>query len=390
MSRDYDGVALAAPVTFGYERYSEHAVPWFAGRTLAAMLESSGIDKDAIDGFSLASFSLPPDTPPSIAEYLGLELRYLESLPFGGASGVISARRAVRAVQCGDADIVACIGADTLNPQGFGDLVANFSGATIDASYPYAAGGPNIPFALLTRAYMDRYGATREDFARISVSQRYNANHCEHALLGHKSLSMDDYLAAPPIVEPLHLYDCVMPCAGADGFLVMKEDRARDLGIPAVRLGGAFECFNAYPDDLVQLRSGWSRYGAALYEQAGTGPKAIDVIETYDDYPVVVMLQFEGMQMCGEGEGAAFARDNPLTFDGPGPAHNTSGGQLSVGQAGAAGGFLGIVEAVRQLVGAAGENQVADARTALVTGFGMINYDRGLCSAAAILERVGE
>ncbi|MFT5417063.1 MAG: acetyl-CoA acetyltransferase, partial [Gammaproteobacteria bacterium] len=72
-----------------------------------------------------------------------------------------------------------------------------------------------------------------------------------------------------------------------------------------------------------------------------------------------------------------------------GPAHNTSGGQLSVGQAGAAGGFLGIVEAIRQLTHSAGRNQVRAADNALVTGFGMINYDRGLCSSGAILSTVG-
>jgi len=385
VSQAYDGAVIIAPVSCGYERYSEHGVPWFVGRTLDAMLRLAGLDKTAVDGLAVASFSLPPDTPPSLAEYLGLELRYLEALPFGGASGIIAARRAARAIQAGDAEMIACIGADTLEPTGFGELVANFSTATIDASYPYAAGGPNLPFAVMTRAYASRYATRREDFGRICVAQRHNANHCEHALLGHKTLSMDEYLAAPPVVEPLHLYDCVMPCAGADGFLVTSAARARELAVPAAKFDGAFECFNAYPEDLVQLRAGWSRYGTALYEQTGTAPAAIDLIETYDDYPVVVMLQLEGMKLCAEGEAARFVNDHPLTFDGPGPAHNTSGGQLSVGQAGAAGGFLGIVEAARQLTGTAGRNQVRDPATALVTGFGMINYDRGLCSAAAIL-----
>jgi acetyl-CoA acetyltransferase len=196
MSTSYDGVVLTAPVSFGYERYSEHGVPWFAGNALAEMLRVSGLDKAAIDGLAIASFSLPPDTPPSLAEYFGLELRLLEALPFGGASGVIAARRAARAIQARDAEVVACIGADTSSPEGFGDLVANFSTATIDSSFPYAAGGPNLPFALMTRAYMDRYGVEREDFGRLCVSQRYNANHCDYALLGHKKLTLEDYLAA--------------------------------------------------------------------------------------------------------------------------------------------------------------------------------------------------
>ena len=378
-------IALVAPITFGYVRYSDEDVTWFAGNTLRAMLERCGLTSDAIDGLSIASFSLAPDTPASLCEYLGLELRYLEALPFGGASGVIAANRAARAIRAGDADVVACIGADTLRTDSFGTLLANFSSATMDGSFPYAAGGANLPFALMTRAYMDRYGATRTDFGRICVAQRYNANHCAHALLGGKQLSLADYLAARAVVEPLHLYDCVMPCAGAEGFLVMSEARARELGQAYVVLKSAFESFNTYSDDPVQLRGSWSRYGAALYERSDVDVSALDIVETYDDYPVVVMIQLEGMGLCPEGAASRFVRENALTFDGDGIAHNTSGGQLSAGQAGAAGGFLGIVEAIRQLTGSAAGHQVRDPTTALVTGFGMVNYDRGICSGAAIL-----
>jgi acetyl-CoA acetyltransferase len=79
-------------------------------------------------------------------------------------------------------------------------------------------------------------------------------------------------------------------------------------------------------------------------------------------------------------------RSHTLTNDGSFP-QNTSGGQLSVGQAGAGGGYLGLVEAIRQLTGAVLGSQVPDAKIGLVSGFGMINYDRGLASAAAILAR---
>jgi len=82
----------------------------------------------------------------------------------------------------------------------------------------------------------------------------------------------------------------------------------------------------------------------------------------------------------------AFIRKHSFTIDGSLP-FNTSGGQLSVGQAGAAGGFLGLVQALRQVTGQAMKTQVANARHALVSGFGMINYDRGICTGAAILGR---
>ena len=127
-------------------------------------------------------------------------------------------------------------------------------------------------------------------------------------------------------------------------------------------------------------------FRSELYGMAGLTPADIDFVQTYDDYPVISMMQFEDLGFCEKGEGPDFVRQHTFTTDGSFP-HNTSGGQLSVGQAGAAGGHLGIVEAMRQLLGSAAGTQVAEAKVGLVSGFGMINYDRGLASAAAILAR---
>ena len=386
-ARDYRGVAIAVPVSFGYARHSERGAAWFAGGVLRELLHRSGLGKDAIDGLAVASFTLAPDSVVTLTQQVGLAPRWLESLPYGGASGVIALRRAARAVQAGDAEVIACIAADTNRPEGFRDLVANFSSFSVDASWPYGAGGPNTAFALITAHYMQRTGATREDFARLCVAQRHNARHVPHALLGAKPLSLADCLAARPVAEPLHLFDCVMPCAGAEGFLVMSEERARSLGVPFARVRAAEELHNAFSEDAVQWRAGWHAFAPCLWEAAGCAPREVDIVETYDDYPVISMLQFEGLGLCAPGEGPRFVRESVFTNDGGGLPHNTSGGQLSCGQAGAAGGFLGLVEALRQLTGQAGGWQVPGARRALIGGYGMINYDRGLCSSAAVLER---
>jgi acetyl-CoA acetyltransferase len=110
----------------------------------------------------------------------------------------------------------------------------------------------------------------------------------------------------------------------------------------------------------------------------------MDFLQAYDDYPVISLMQIEDLGFCAKGEGAAFVRAHAFTHDGDFPL-NTSGGQLSVGQAGAAGGFLGMTEAIRQLTGAADGRQVKDAKLGLVSGFGMINFDRGLGSGAVVL-----
>ena len=164
----------------------------------------------------------------------------------------------------------------------------------------------------------------------------------------------------------------------------MRRQQAEDLGLGHARILGTIERHNAFPDDPIQMRGGWALDRDDLYAMAGVGPADIDVLETYDDYPVISLMQMEDLGFCGKGEGPEFVRERTFTADGDFPV-NSSGGQLSVGQAGIAGGYLGLVEAVRQVTGEAIGAAVSDAKVALSSGFGMINYDRGLCSAAAIL-----
>jgi acetyl-CoA acetyltransferase len=382
----YDGVVIAAPVTIPYRRYSINTAHWWIGRAVRAVLMQARLRPADIDGLSLASFTIGPDTAIGLTQHLGLSPRWLDHVPLGGASGVVSLRRAARAVQCGDAEFVVCVAGDTNHVDSFRKTLSTFSRFAQDAVYPYGSGGPNAGFALITRHYMQRYGATREDFGKICVAQRQNALGFPHALM-KKPLTMEDYLTARPISDPIHLYDCVMPCAGAEAFLVCSEDRAKSLGIAAVRVLATIERHNAFADDPIQFRGGWALDAGELYAMAGIAPDRVDFLETYDDYPVICMMQIEDLGFCGKGEAPSFVRAHGLTVAGSFP-HNTSGGQLSVGQAGAAGGYLGLVEAVRQLTGSALGAAVPKARIGLVSGFGMITYDRGLASAAALLAGV--
>jgi acetyl-CoA acetyltransferase len=381
----YEGVALAVPVTVPYVRYSTHGAHWFVGQALRRLLDESGLAKEQVDGLIVSSFSLAPDTAVGVTQHMGVSPRWLDHIPTGGAAGVMAVRRAARAVQAGDAEIVACIAGDTNHVDSFRLTLGSFSNFARDASYPYGSGGPNSIFAMITANYMRTYGATREDFGRIAVDQRTNALRNPNALF-KKPLSIEEYMAARPISDPIHLFDCVMPCAGAEAFLVMREERARDLGLPHALVHGAIERHNAYSGDPVMVRGGWAMDREDLYAQADARPDDVDFIQTYDDYPVISMMQFEDLGFCGKGEGPAFVRSRRTTFDGEFP-NNTSGGQLSCGQPGAAGGFLGVTESLLQLTGRAGDRSVKDAKLGLVGGFGMVTYDRCLCTGAVLLGR---
>ena len=381
--QSYDGVVLCCPVSVPYQRYSIDAAHHWIAQALRGTLQS-GLRKDDLDGFCVASFTLFPDTAVGLTQHLGLCPRWLDHIPMGGASGIVALRRAARAVQAGDAEIVACVAGDTNHIDSFRSLLSSFSRFAMDASYPYGYGGPNASFALLTDRYMTLYGAERADFGRLCVAQRANALRYPHAVM-KKPLTLDDYLRARPIADPLALFDCVMPVAGAEAFLVMTEDEAARRGLPAARITGAIERHNAFAEDPIQLRGGWEMDRDQLYDMAQCAPGDMDLLQTYDDYPVISMMQIEDLGFAEKGAGPDFIRDKDLTVTGDFP-HNTNGGQLSAGQAGAAGGFIGLVEAIRQVSGIAGPTQVAGARRGLVSGFGMINFDRGLCSGAAILE----
>ena len=167
--------------------------------------------------------------------------------------------------------------------------------------------------------------------------------------------------------------------------MVMSRENADRLGLPYAKILSTIERHNSFPEDPIQMRGGWVLDVDELYDVADKAPEDIDFVCTYDDYPIINVLQLEDLGFCRKGEGPTFIRDHEFTWNGDFPL-NPSGGQLSVGQAGAAGGYLGLVEAIRQLTGNPRGHQVSSATIGLVSGFGMINYDRGLCSAATILE----
>jgi acetyl-CoA acetyltransferase len=379
----YKDVVVTAPVSVPYERYSPEPAHWWLAQALSKLGETSGLRPEHIDGLCVSSFTLFPDTAAGLTQHFGLIPRWLDHVPTGGASGVIALRRAARAVQSGDASVVACLAGDTNHVDSFRAMLTTFSRFSQDASYPYGSGGPNGSFSLMTRYYMNTYGIQREDFGKLCVAQRDNALKIPHALM-KKPLTLDEYMNARLIADPIVLYDCVMPCAGAEAYLVMREGDAKAQGLPYANILSTIERHNAFPEDPVQIRGGWALDVDELWGMADVGPNDVDLLQTYDDYPVISVMQMEDLGFCKKGEAAEFIRMNSFTHEGSFP-HNTSGGQLSVGQAGAAGGYLGMVEAIRQLTGNAEKNAVPDAKVAVISGFGIINFDRGLCSGAAIL-----
>ena len=363
--------------------YTRHPDPGTTTESLLAdaftrVLAAAGLRSGDVDGLGVASFTLRPDHAIDLAWRLGVRLRWLMEDTNGGAAAVNMLQHAARAVEAGDAETIVLLAGDRLLRDEFSALVDSYNRATRDHVAPIPGLGPNTQFAFATRRHMAANGLTREDYGRVAVLQRRWAAGNPGAVY-REPLTLEEYLAAPVVAEPLHRYDCVPVVSGADAVVVARAERApAGVRIRALR---AFHNHDAQEGD--GLTTGLAEVVADLWAAAGAEPADADVVCVYDDYPVMVYVQLADLGFIPDGDVARFARERLVGGDWP---LNTSGGQLSAGQAGAAGGMHGLVEAVRQLRGECGTRQVAGARLAVVSGYGMVLYRYGACANAVVLE----
>jgi len=366
-----------------YSRKSEEPLLRHYAQAIGAALDQTGLKKSEIQGFSVTT-QASPDYSPHVAEQLGLELDWVLNGDYGGAGGVTSVRRAADAIEAGHIDVAVLVGGNSFDKSVVHQRPLEYQRANYVDVYGY--GGPNTLMALVQRRHMEQYGTTLEQIGKIAVTQRENARLNPQALL-RDPMSLEDYLKSRMISDPIRLFDCVMPCSGAECVVLASEERARSITDKLVYLVTDAEKINYQVANMLPDKTtfGIKVVGDRLF--ADVRREQIDLFELYDDYPIAVMIQIEDLGYCGKGEGGKFVESHDLSFKGNFPV-NTGGGELSVGQAGLAGGFLHIVEALRQLRGEAGPRQMKKAERALVTGIGWLSYGRNLgTTAGLIMER---
>ena len=366
--------------------YTRHPPPGadtesYLVRAALGALADAGIDRREVDGLGVSSFSLAPDHAIDLAWRLGLSLRWLMEDTNGGASGLNMLQHALRAIASGDAETIVLCAGDRLDRDGFRGLVDNYNRATREHLAPLPFGGPNAAFAFLTERHALANGLGRSDYACVPLAQRAWAAGNPGAVY-REPLTLEDYLAAPMVAPPLCRLDCVPVVAGADAIVLRAAPVA---GAPAVRTLALAARHNTDQQDGDALHSGFADLAGELWATAGAAPGDLDAAYLYDDYPVMVAIQAADLGLVADGDLRRWLHERVLAERWP---LNTSGGQLSAGQAGAAGGMHGLVEAVRRLRGTAAGSEVG-VRLALVCGYGMVLYRHGACHVAALLERVG-
>jgi acetyl-CoA acetyltransferase len=207
-----------------------------------------------------------------------------------------------------------------------------------------------VYFATIARRHMHEYGTTSAQLGAIAVSCRRHANGHPGAVMHDKTLSLDEYLARPMLVDPLRVEDCCLISDGGAAYVMTTPERARDLRAPVVEVAGVGEGYSgsgvfwSQQGDFTATPQVFSAPGA--FTRAGITPADVDVLTLYDPFTIVALMQIEDMGFCEKGEGGPFVTGDRLHHDGGGLPYNTHGGLLSHAY------VLGIshvVEVVRQL-----------------------------------------
>jgi acetyl-CoA acetyltransferase len=343
-------------------------------------LDDAGLTDSDIDGLSSwpgvsATPGMAPVTLREVKESLGLKLDWFAASP--EAPGQLSAvMNAAMAVACGQARHVLCY--RTLN-QYSAQLRRRAPGASRAAPQrveglmswirPFNGLSAAHPLALVAKRHMHEYGTTREQLGALVLNSRRNAALNERALY-RSPLTMEQYLAARMITEPLCLYDCDPPIDGATVVIVSHIDRARSLRKPPLRIeamSGALHGRNSWDqfEDLTSMAA--ADAGRRLWERTDLKPADVDVANLYDGFSILTLIWLEALGFCAKGESGAFVEAAArISLTGSLPL-NTGGGQLSAGRLH---GFGLLWETCRQLWSEAGDRQVKGATVGITAAGG--------------------
>lgn len=375
-----EAVAIAAVSEIKPGRYPEYSGHQLCHRVLAKFFREWQVKPGDIQGLLASPPGMAGASGPDIfiherlSEELGIHPVFSETLNAGGASHGLMLQRATMAIRAGLADGVLCVAAGTFPKVGNGG--AETSARMLchpEFDYLY---GPYIPplYAQAATRHMHEFGTTREQMAKVAVAQReWALKHPDALMRKDGPITVDDVLNSRPIASPFNLLDCSVPCDGGAAILVCGESSAKRINPQPAWVLGSGEAHThsniSQARDLITM--GGKTAAQSAYKMAGITPSDVDLLELYDSFSFNPLLNVENLGFVGPGKGGAFwdaGRGGP---SGDLPV-NTYGGLLSFGHTGDASGMSMYVEAALQVMGRAGERQVAPAGIALAHSYGGI------------------
>jgi acetyl-CoA C-acetyltransferase len=307
-----------------------------------------------------------------LAESVGLEGIEGTTVDAAEASGAAAFHLAFLAISSGFIDTALVVGVEK-----YTDVVGPRAEALVSQSTDYDYEGvqgitPAAQAGLLMQRYLYEYGVPRSVFAEFPLLAHANAVHNPNAMF-RRAIRREAYDGAAMVSDPLNLMDVSPYADGAAAVLLTRSDRIpADFPHPLVRVTGSSTASDRLslhdrPDPLSFEAARISVERAC--RQAGILPADVDLFELWDGFSVYAALSLEAACLAERGQGWLLAQEGKLSLTGSLPIL-TFGGQKARGNPLGASGMYQLAEAVLQLRGQAGKNQVKGARRALVQALG--------------------
>lgn len=330
----------------------------YAASAFRNALADAGITRDVVNGLIVG----PTVAYERMAELLHMNVRWGDQ-----ADAVLSVAQACMAIESGMTDIVALVYGNDQRSAGtqYGGPQAMGGDAFLSYVYhaPWGMTSQGALYALTFRRYSDLYGVSERDLGQVAIAQREGSS-LNYNAIQRKRITLEEYLAAPYIVEPLRLFDYCLINDGGVALIIAEASLAKklssrpvyieavgrhDLNVGATSLEPRLTEFYRPAQESVMQQ---------VFGDAGLEQKDIDVLQVYDSFSVHVPLALEGYGYCRVGEAGKFMREKGIGMGGKLPT-NTSGGHLSESYMQ---GWNHQIECVRQLRGECGERQIPDCR----------------------------
>jgi acetyl-CoA C-acetyltransferase len=340
-------------------------------------LADAGLSKSDVDGFFCGP-DAPGTGPLSMADYMNLNLRHVDTTNTSGSSYVLHVAHAAQAMAAGKCNVarVTLAGRPRADGRRKGALVRHDNPNQPDFQWeqPFGMQILNM-YGMTAMRHKALYGTTSEQLAWIRVAASEHAKHNERAML-RTPVTVEEVVQSPLVADPLRRLDCCITSDGGGAVIVTRLEIAKSLAKsrsrPCVKVKGSGERPQHQQGGYFEItESGAVASGRTAFTEAGVTPADIKYVSLYDSFTITVLIQLEDLGFCAKGQGGRFVMDGNLISGVGKLPFNTDGGGLCNNHPGARGGMTKIIEAVRQVRGEAHPAvQVPDCNLALVNAIG--------------------
>ncbi|HEY8489762.1 MAG TPA: thiolase family protein [Dehalococcoidia bacterium] len=359
-------VVGASMIKFG--RYPDKNIAQLGAEAVVLALKDAGVEMKQIQALYSGNLYQTSMSGQRILQQIGQTGIPVVNVANACATGSTAFREAYFAIASGAYDMVMAVGTEQM---GRGLLGAPSDPTTSPEGVVGTGLMPGV-FGMAGMEHMRKYGTTVEQFAKVAVK-----NH-KHSVLNplaqyQVEMTLEDVLNARMVAYPNTLYMCCPTGDGAAAAILCSAEKARQLTSKPVWVKASVLTSDPWTDrDLTfpDINTLTRRAAQEAYEQAGLGPKDLDMVELHDCFATAELLHYENLGLCGEGEAGRMI-DEGRTYNGGDIPVNVSGGLLSKGHPLGATGVANIAEIVWHLRGEAGQRQVEGAKVGLAHVIGL-------------------